>query len=135
MIRRAPTQYGMAFLLTETDKGDLTYFINHQLDVIEQSLTDLHKFLDEKSRELTTLGRSISALDINHRQLAIVQQALKSPSARFTIAEQKDLHGVSYLTARADLEGLASLGLLKKTNDGTKSIYVVAANLKERLGR
>jgi Fic family protein len=137
VIMRAPAQYGMAFLYSETDEGDLTYFINHQLKVVEQSLKDLEHYLAAKSQELGELGKALGALErrINRRQLGIVQLALKNPSASFSIARHAELQRVSYLTARSDLEGLAHLKLLNKTKQGVKSIFLVPANLKERLAR
>jgi len=137
VIRRAATKYGMAFLYCESDDGDLTYFIDHQLKVIETSLEDLQKYLVAKSEELSDLAKALGKLDsvLNRRQLAIIQIALKRPTARFTIAEQEQTHSVSYLTARADLESLVRLDLLKKTKDGVKSVFLVPAGLKERLKR
>ncbi|HEY0282303.1 MAG TPA: Fic family protein [Rhizomicrobium sp.] len=137
VIRRAPKKYGMAFLYSETDEGDLTYFIRHQLDVLETSLVDLQKYLAAKSRELDKLGKTMGALEqrLNRRQLPIIQDALKRETARYMIAEHAKLHSVSYLTARSDLENLAKLGLLKKTKEGVLSVYLVPRDLKERLER
>lgn len=137
VIMRAPKRYGMAFLYCETDEGDLTYFIDHQLKVIEQSLTDLHEYLSAKSKELAELGRAFGKLEeiLNKRQLAIVQTALKKPNTRFTISHHLRLHGISYLTARSDLEYLAQIKLLTKAKEGVKSIFSVPSNLKERMGR
>ncbi len=136
VIMRAPTQYGMAFLHCETDDADLTYFIAHQLKVIEQSLTDLQEYLVAKTRELNELGKALGRLEnlLNRRQLGIVQGALKSPAARFEIQSHADTHSVSYLTARADLESLVRLRLLKKTKTGVKSVFLVPADLRSRLG-
>jgi Fic family protein len=137
VIMRAPTQYGMAFLYSETDEGDLTYFIGHQLKVVERSLKDLEKYLATKTRELGELGKALGALErqINRRQLGIVQLALKNPAAHFSIARHAELHDVSYLTARSDLESLAHLKLLTKTKQGVKSVFLVPENLKDRLAR
>ncbi len=137
VIRRAPVKYGMAFLHSETDDADLTYFIQHQLDVVEVALDDLRKYLTVKSQELNDLAKTMGALEgtLNRRQLALVQQALKYPGARYTIAEQADLHNVSYLTARSDLENLAKRGLLQKTKDGVKIVFNVPDDLRGRLSR
>lgn len=134
VIRRAPKKYGMAFLYSESDEGDLTYFIAHQLGVIETALADLQKYLQSQSRELNDFGR-VTALEgrLNRRQLPIVQEALKRETARFTIAEQVQRHGVSYLTARSDLEALAKLGLLRKTKEGVVSVFVVPGDLNNRV--
>jgi len=48
LIKQAPAKYSKAFLHTETDENDLTYFLIHQLEVIHQAVHDLHGFLDEK---------------------------------------------------------------------------------------
>lgn len=135
VIRKAPVKYGMAFLYAETDDGDVTYFIAHQLEVIVQACRDLQEYLVEKSKELaalqTALGRLASVF--NTRQLQLVQDALKRPNARYEIATHQALNRVSYLTARADLEDMAKRGFLRKTKEGTKSIFLVPKNLKDRV--
>ena len=137
VIRRAPVKYGAAFLYTETDEGDVTYFINHQLDVIEKSISDLQEYLLKKAKELKDLGKTLGLLErqLNRRQLPLVQHALKHPSAKYTINDLVDLHKVSYLTARADLEALSRMGFLRKTKQGVKSVFLVPDNLKDRLER
>jgi len=137
VIRRAPTKYGKAFLYSESDEGDLTYFIRHQLDVVETALADLQKYLADKARELEKLAQTMGTLErrLNKRQLPIIQEALKRDTARYTIAEHAGLHSVSYLTARSDLEVLAKIGLLKKTKEGVVSVFLVPRELKERLKR
>lgn len=137
VIRRAPKKYGMAFLYSESDEGDLTYFLEHQLATVETALADLQKYLVTKVRELDELGLAMGALEkrLNRRQLPIIQEALKRDTARFLIASHAQLHSVSYLTARADLEGLAKLGLLKKTKEGVVSVFLVPRDLQGRLAR
>jgi Fic family protein len=136
VIMRAPVQYGMAFLYTESDEGDVTYFIQHQLKVIETSLADLQRYLLAKTKELSALGDALGALEgvLNRRQLSVIQHLLKRPSARITIAQHEERHSVSYLTARSDLESLADRKLLKKSKDGTRSVFTAFPNFKERLG-
>jgi len=135
VIRKAPVKYGTAFLYSETDDGDLTYFIDHQLGVISQAVSDLQVYLEEKSKELLVLQKALGKLAavLNTRQLQLVQDALKRPNARYEIAKHEQLNSVSYLTARSDLESLARRGFLRKTKEGTKSIFLVPKNLKDRL--
>ncbi|HWF64714.1 MAG TPA: Fic family protein [Rhizomicrobium sp.] len=137
VIMRAPLQYGTAFLYTETDECDVTYFINHQLEVIEKSIADLHAYLAKKAEELRALAKTLGILQrlLNHRQLPLIQHALKHNKSRYTIADHGRLHGVSYLTARTDLEALARMGFLKKTKEGVQSVFLVPENLSERLER
>ena len=44
-IRKAPAQYVRAYLYTETDAGDTTYFLLHQLSIIRQAIDNLHEYL------------------------------------------------------------------------------------------
>lgn len=41
-LRQAPAQYVTAYLHTETDGGDTTYFILHQLGTIRKSIEALY---------------------------------------------------------------------------------------------
>jgi len=50
-LRKAPVQYGTAFLHTETDENDLTYFIIHQAEIIKRALKGLHDYVARKSSE------------------------------------------------------------------------------------
>ena len=50
ILQQAPAQYGRAFLETETDEGDTTYFLIHQLQVIERAIDDLHVYLAPQDR-------------------------------------------------------------------------------------
>jgi Fic family protein len=52
VIKKAPVQYGRAFLHTETDEGDTTYFIIHQLEVIKKAIDYLRQQLTRNAQEL-----------------------------------------------------------------------------------
>jgi Fic family protein len=43
LLRQAPAQYARAYRHTETDDNDTTYFIVHQLEVIQQAIAALHE--------------------------------------------------------------------------------------------
>ena len=138
IINLAPKKYGMAFLYVETDQNDLTYFLHHQLEVILKSINELGVFIGKKQAELQSLGEALSSKALrdalNHRQLALLHDALRSPGASYTINEHVRINNVSYLTARSDLERLAAQGFLIKHKRGNTSFYRVAPNLPQKLG-
>ncbi len=70
---------------------------------------------------------------LNHRQLALLADALRHPSRNYTIEAHKTSHGVAYGTARNDLENLADRGLLTRHNMGRKHIFRAAKDLERRL--
>ena len=133
IIRRAPVKYGMAFLYTETDGGDLTYFVIHQLDVIQTAITELDVYIQKKAKELQGVERALLRLEhtYNRRQMQLIHDLMKHPKTIYEIAAHQKLHGVSYLTARADLEGLARDGILKKSKRGVKSVFATGKNFAD----
>ena len=52
IILRGPAQYGRAFLHTETDDNDLTYFIIYHLEVINKAIAELFDYVENRGREL-----------------------------------------------------------------------------------
>lgn len=52
IIKKAPVQYGRAFLWTERDDNDTTYFIIHQLEVIQKAIDHLKTELNRNTQEL-----------------------------------------------------------------------------------
>ena len=138
VLKKAPSQYTHAYLLTETDESDLGYFVSHQLDVIEQAVAGLHGYLARKAKErrqAETLLRPGSPLGkrLNHRQRALLINACRHPDRTYRIEEHRQTHSVAYETARTDLLGLTKLKLLIKRRDGKAFVFVPARNLAERL--
>jgi len=137
IINLAPLEYGKAFLYVETDDADLTYFFIHQLDVISRAISELYDYIRQKQDELEALSTAITAISVsaslNHRQIALLNQALRSPEMIFLIGDHERLSKVSYLTARKDLEELATLGFLRKQKYGNISRYHAVARLAQKL--
>jgi Fic family protein len=135
ILKKAPGQYGRAFLFTETDSNDLTYFILYQLHVITRAIEELKGYLRKKMQEI----REVQALlkrsaDLNYRQLAILSHALKHPGRQYTVQSHQTSHGVSTGTARTDLLDLAERQLLFKRKVGKSFVFTAPADLGERLG-
>ena len=117
VIRRSPAQYVRAYLFSERDDNDATYFLDYNLRVLLDAIHKLHKYLARKAQEIHDtaqfLGRSAQSLGLNHRQLAAITSLCKQPSRSYTIDEHRRTHHVTYQTARTDLLKLAELHLLK----------------------
>ncbi len=136
IIRKAPAQYGRAFLFTETDDNDLTYFLLHQTGVIGKALDALREYIDRKSDEAREMGDLIQSLDaFNHRQAALLHHALKHPGRAYTIEAHRASHDIAYQTARTDLLKLSELGLLDLTHQGKKMVFYSPGDLSGRLSQ
>lgn len=138
IIKQAPAQYKRAYLHTETDGNDTTYFLLHQLDVIRKAIAALHDYLARKSAEqrdtarLLHSSRALRGL-LNHRQIDLLTHALKNPGFDYVIDAHQRSHNVAYGTARSDLLGLAELGLLEQTKRGRAFVFIAPDDLRQRI--
>ncbi len=133
-IRNAPAKYARAFMETETDGGDTTYFLIHQLGVIEQAIDDLHRYLKRKVAEVRDVEKLLHGTDdLNGRQLALLTEAIRHPDALHTFASYSRGHRVTHETARTDIGSLVERGLLMRRRSGRKYIFEPAPDLPERL--
>lgn len=139
VIKQASTQYAKAFLYTETDDNDVTYFLIHQLDVIHKAVDALHVFLDDKMKGVNEAERMLMdnprlSGKLNFRQLALLRHAIKHPRFSYVVQEHQRSHGISYDVARKDLLEMADkLKLLIKTKQGKRYYFVVPNDLESRI--
>lgn len=138
ILKSAPAKYTRAYLYTETDDSDVTYFIIHQLEVINKAISDLLLYLEKKLTEINTIEQimrkspNIQNL-LNNRQAALINRAIKNPDAIFYVESHRGAHNVTYDTARTDLLKLVSMGLLDKTKVGKAFVFSATSNLKKKL--
>jgi Fic family protein len=134
LIRKAPARYERAFLETETDGGDTTYFLIHQLEVIEQAIDDLHLYLQRKIVEQRDAEARLAGFDgLNGRQVALLGHAIRHPDHLYTYDGHAGDHRVTHETARADLADLGNRGLLARRPGGRPHRYEPSADLPDRL--
>jgi len=138
IIKLAPVQYAKAFLYTETDDNDVTYFIIHQIEVIKKAVSDLHIYLEKRAKEIEYAQKSLHdtrlGKKLNFRQLALLRHALNHSRFIYKINEHQNSHGISYETARKDLLQMSDeLKLLNKLRDGRSFIFVSPSDLEERI--
>ncbi len=133
-LRKAPVQYGTAFLHTETDENDLTYFIIHQAEVIRHALNELHDYVARKSSETRACLDALQTHpELNHRQQSVISHAIRHPGFVYNIAGHGARHAVVYQTARTDLLNLAKLELLEQRKAGRTFVFVAPRDLETRL--
>ena len=83
ILVKAPAQYSLSFLYTETDENDATYFLLYQCEVIRRAIASLHDYIEQKSTEVRqSEGLLRGATVLNHRQQALIAHALRHPGTQ-----------------------------------------------------
>lgn len=136
LIRAGYAAYPQAYLDSEQDEGDLTYFIVYHLDIIERSID---VFMDrlaheeqriERAQHLITLSKGL-----NPRQRILLDHALRHPLQQYTAKSHSTSNGITNNTARSDLEGLVKKRFLATTRTGREVVYHPAPGLAARLAK
>ncbi len=133
VIHRSRMQYYRAFLNSETDDNDLTYFLVYKVRAVQKAITNLHERLDEIRSEQQRMLALRGAKGLNARQRAILDHAIRHPTQQYTFESHQGAHGISYQTARTDLLGLSERGFLTDLR-GRPRTFVPARDLRRRLG-
>ncbi len=126
-IAKSKTQYAKAYLYSEIDDNDITYFINYNIKMLKLSFENLQEFINQTINEKLKFVQFQKIKDINQRQAIILKWIYEDPSLIFTVKEIENRFSVSNQTARTDLEVLKNKGFLeliplnKKTKGFVKS--------------
>lgn len=136
IIRKGPMRYERAFLYTESDDNDLTYFILYHLELLRRAVRELHNYIGRKTEELRRLESELRGMtELNHRQRDLIGHALRHPNQSYTFHAHQVSHNVVYETARRDLMDLAERGLLIQTKAGRVWRFTPAPDLEQKLAR
>lgn len=136
-ILDSPIKYARAFLYTETDEGDLTYFIHYSLRVVEIAIRRTHDYIQRHQVMLRRAKQMFRSLSLNPRQFHVASEAVNDSSKCFDVRSHMAEHDVVRTTARTDLEGLVAEGILTRVLQGNKHVYFPSDHLKKyiRKGR
>jgi Fic family protein len=132
LIYRSPSKYATAFLYSETDEFDVTYFLVYKTRIIARARQELGEYISRKQKEMAD-ARKVFEADhrLNHRQRDVIVRMLRSPHLALTMRDHQGRHNVAYATARSDLMSLEFWGYLRSHRDGKRFVFVRGSNLDE----
>jgi len=134
IIHRSKKKYETAFLYTENDENDLSYFIQYNLEAMYKAFEELKLYLERKIREQSDLLYFKEIPKINERQAQILKILTEKPKSIFTAKELTSLFNVSVKTTRNDLQQLVSLGFMREININQRQLgYIKAENFEEKI--
>jgi Fic family protein len=134
IILKRATRYAYAYLYSEHDDNDLTYFIHFHINVIVDAVEELKEHLQkEREKNHQTRQEIAEHPDLNMRQIHIIQHLNSNPRDVLTIKMHQNSNRLAYQTARTDLLDLEKKKWLRSVKKGRTFYFVPADHLWERL--
>lgn len=121
LIIESKEQYAQAFIYTETDNNDLSYFIHYKLKTMSKAYKRLQDYIQLKIKEKKQLHHFQKIKGINERQAQILKWVYEESSLLLTSKEVENRLGISNQTARTDLLKLVKTGYLERIQLDKKS--------------
>lgn len=121
VIMKTKVQYEKAYIYTEIDDMDVSYFIHYQVKILTQAFEDLKEYIAKKKKEETSISKFHQISSINERQSQILYWVAKDENRFFTVKEIETIFSVTNQTARTDLDTLVKKSFLKKIAVDKKS--------------
>lgn len=121
VILKTKTQYEKAYIYSEIDEMNVSYFIHYQVKVLTQAFEDLKDYLSKKKKEENKLNKYLKVSNINERQAQILYWIEDDANRYFSVKEIENIFSVTNQTARTDIEELVDQDFLKKVSINKKS--------------
>lgn len=128
VIYKSKSQYEKAFLYTESDGLDLSYFINYNLMAMKRAYEDLKVYLQKKIKEQQDFYTFRGFSNINERQAQIIKILKEKPTSFFTAKELTTRFNITPKTARADLQHLVELNLMVESPINRRTIGYIKSD-------
>ncbi len=133
IILHSKAQYAKAYLYTEQDDNDLTYFIIYNLKCIARALDELKDYIQRKTAEKQNALTLLRHTNFNERQIILLQELMQDPTLFFTVPQVQNKFGVSNQTARNDLNGLTAAGIFEERRTGHRIRFLPRSGFMKKL--
>ena len=124
VIKKHRGGYDMAYLLSETDDGDMTYFIRYNLEMILEAIGVFDTYLKRKMEEQENALKDLERYGLNYRQSQILKDMIRNgePVSQYELSVK---YQTTVSTVRRDLVKLMELGMVRESGkDGHRQLYV-----------
>lgn len=134
VIYKSKTSYEKAYIYTEADMNDISYFIHYNLLAMQKAYEQLKEWLEEQSRKRKNIEQFRTIEGINDRQIHLLRLFMENRTMDMRVKEVATRFNVSPHTARTDLQHLVDLGLLREISiDKKTKAYVRTARFENVL--
>ncbi len=130
VIKRAPIQYSDAYIYSEQDHSDFTYFLDYHMQKIKTALDDFLKYVQKQDDENRSVDQLLTTrARLNDRQKQVMHYLLSDPHHRVSAKSHAGLNSISNNTAQLDLKELQKHKLVYPLRSG-KFVYYYARSVK-----
>ena len=134
IIKDTKNQYEKAYIYSETDDNDLSYFITYHIKTMEKAYNALKEYINRKQKEVFQAAKFMKIPSVNDRMAQILKIIHEDSERIFNTKEIETRFSISNYTARTDLKGLVSLGFLKIIQvNKKKQNFIKSENFNEIL--
>jgi Fic family protein len=125
VIKTSRKRYDNAFLHSEFDDNDLTYFLLYITEATCQAIEELTEYYGRKVKEAEEYKKIAQVYgDLNERQVALLRYFSNHPDQVTDIKTHQSKHGIVYETARRDMLGLVEKGTLAEVKRGYRKVFL-----------
>jgi len=132
VIKRSPARYRDAYVYSEQDDYDLTYFMDYNIRKIRQAKKEFKEYVNRKSTEnKEMISKARAQFGLNDRQISLMQYYAKNKGESTTIKLHTNIHQITRITAIKDLRGLEKLGFLTSRKIGREVHFYATEKILE----
>ncbi len=113
IIKDSKAQYEKAYLYSEIDENDLSYFITYHIKTMEKAFGALKEYINRKQKEVFQAAKFMKIPGVNDRMAQILKIILDDSDRILNTKEIESRFNISNYTARTDLKSLVALGFLE----------------------
>ncbi len=131
-IKRSPKQYIMAYVYSEQDDNDLSYFVDYNIKKIKIAIDDFKKYVTKQiSSNIKMKQKSEIKYDLNIRQIQLLQYLHGNVDESTNLKVHMSINQVAKMTASKDLKSLVQKGFLIANKRGRNVYYYGTKKIEE----
>ena len=136
-IKQSRKSYDNAFLYSESDDSDMTYFLLYITETFKKSIIQFMEHFEKKMKEADELKKTTLILgEFNMRQIALLKYFLAHGDEYTDVITHQNKHGISRQSAYNDLRFLVKKGYITTTRKSKRLVYMpTIAKIKEVLAK
>lgn len=125
-ILESRIQYDKAFLKTEYDQNDLTYFVTYSMKSLRVAFESLVRYRDKKKNDreqASVISYSLLEKGLSKRQADVLGYLYVKEGAVVSLQQYSKKHDIVRQTARRDLSELVKLNLIQEDKKGKSVVF------------